>query len=499
MHPSRAASLLAVLGIALIAAALALRVAAMLEAAARVEIPEVRAAALPIVGDYTLSADGSEIFFQQGQPANPEAALAWYSMPVDGGLIAPASTPHEELGPFQVSGGRVLLNGKPFSGSLDSESVLDTALAPGGSALAFSTLAGDDRSRLYILYDAGRLEWMGEEERYFDLDWNPQGTALAFIAPRDGFDQVFTLQEGGQTYRQLTFDPTRKLSPRWSPDGSSIAYLAASSREKAGSLGRQTPTPPALIWQVTPDPYQGPGTIRVQQVEVYLMDADGGNARALTHTPAEEYGLAWIRSRLGSELAYAVRVEGHPSSAFLYAANPSTGLSRRVYPPVSLDAMQCPAQIPAGSSGAARITVTNSGLVPLDLPLVLRAQAEPFAGNEPSDRNAVHLETVTLLPGETRVLNWQSPPAPGRVTYLSVITRLENPFPISQLSCSAPNTYLGLPGLPFLSISIPFMAAGMALCIPRLLQRRRGWLWALWLSAPVVLAEIITIETRLGK
>jgi Tol biopolymer transport system component len=78
--------------------------------------------------------------------------------------------------------------------------------------------------------------------------WSPDGSKLAFHVGRDV--HVLTLKDSGLT--RLTTDPDNGMYPSWSPDGRRIAFMS---------------------WRAGP-------------TEVIVMDADGSNARRLTHTSA---------------------------------------------------------------------------------------------------------------------------------------------------------------------------------------------------------------------
>jgi len=81
-------------------------------------------------------------------------------------------------------------------------------------------------------------------------DWRPDGGALAItLAPR-GNPDVFTISsEDGKQLSRLTKTHGIDASPTWSPDGSTLAFVS----ERSGGA------------------------------QIFLMNADGGNVRRLTH------------------------------------------------------------------------------------------------------------------------------------------------------------------------------------------------------------------------
>lgn len=82
--------------------------------------------------------------------------------------------------------------------------------------------------------------------------WSPDGRRLAFTSDRDGLGDVFVLHPDGEL-DNLTASDQRETAPAWSPDGERIAFVR---HEEAGRAS-----------------------------DVWVMDADGSNARNLTEQP----------------------------------------------------------------------------------------------------------------------------------------------------------------------------------------------------------------------
>jgi TolB protein len=91
--------------------------------------------------------------------------------------------------------------------------------------------------------------------------------------------------------------------PSWSPDGSRILYV------QFGAGMRTVAADGSDLRVVSTDPFDrfpawGPdGDIAfVNGFDLWLSDADGGNRRRLTTTPAWEFGASW--SPDGTELVF---------------------------------------------------------------------------------------------------------------------------------------------------------------------------------------------------
>lgn len=64
--------------------------------------------------------------------------------------------------------------------------------------------------------------WQGDH-LFSGLGASPDGKAIAFVAPVGEYYQLFRIPAAGGAPRQLTFDPSNKTQPAWSPDGKRIA------------------------------------------------------------------------------------------------------------------------------------------------------------------------------------------------------------------------------------------------------------------------------------
>ena len=98
--------------------------------------------------------------------------------------------------------------------------------------------------------------------------WSPDGTSIVFTSDRGpaGAQQLFVMGSDGTGQRKLTDHPISfhtEKRPAWSHDGRTIAFVVDNRHPPVGNT------------------------------EIYLVDADGGNVRRLTHHLGHDDWPAW--------------------------------------------------------------------------------------------------------------------------------------------------------------------------------------------------------------
>ncbi|MBX3085578.1 MAG: PD40 domain-containing protein [Anaerolineae bacterium] len=160
------------------------------------------------------------------------------------------------------------------------------SFSPDGKQIAF---VGQSAAEFYVVGVDGRNLTPISAPHPINVDWSPDGTRFVIFGEDQGGAGIFTLKVDGSGLSKLLDLPADDVSvnynkdhffvrdvvwPRWSPDGTQIAFAST----KSGNL------------------------------DLYIMNADGSNVQQLTKDEAAEYSPAW--SPDGRYLAYVVEKDG---------------------------------------------------------------------------------------------------------------------------------------------------------------------------------------------
>ena len=139
--------------------------------------------------------------------------------------------------------------------------------SPDGRSIAFVRDSGGN-SDIYTVSKLKNGSWQDDTEiaqltQHADADlspaWSPNGETLAFVSLRNGNAEIYIMRDDGANQVRLTTNDADDLDPVWSPDGQEIAFVSH---------------------------IYGTG-------EIFLMRTDGGGQRRLTNNNAEDYSPDW--------------------------------------------------------------------------------------------------------------------------------------------------------------------------------------------------------------
>lgn len=182
-------------------------------------------------------------------------------------------------------------------------------IRPDGSTVAYVRNVYEvmtDRSRpsIWIIDVANGKQWplISGTGTHFSPRWSPDGTRLAYVSTAEGRAQlyVYWMQSGSSSRIADLTDSPSDLT--WSPDGRSIAFRLFTP-EPPPEMGSAPPKPEGANWApplvvVTDVQYRadGQGALKPGYTHAFVVSADGGAPRQLTFGPYNESGpLSWSR------------------------------------------------------------------------------------------------------------------------------------------------------------------------------------------------------------
>ncbi len=144
--------------------------------------------------------------------------------------------------------------------------------------------------------------------------WSPDGSRIAFMCDRDGSYEICVMNSDGSGQRNLTSNPHWDCAPSWSPDGSRIAFITG--RDDHAPAHCEADHCKGEIYVMNAD---GSGVTRLTDnaaydghtrwspdgssiafvsdrdanSEIYVMNADGSGQTNLTNNPAYDWGPSW--------------------------------------------------------------------------------------------------------------------------------------------------------------------------------------------------------------
>jgi uncharacterized repeat protein (TIGR01451 family) len=183
------------------------------------------------------------------------------------------------------------------------------AWSPDGTKIAFERQPRGGGFPAIVVMDADGtdqriLSPAGEFET--DPTWSPDGTRIAFV---DFGNEIYVMNADGSGRTNVSNHPAIDISPSWSPDGTRIAFT--SFREfpqimvmNADGSGQTNVSNSGPVNDHTPA--WSPDGTRIafsRETDLWVMDADGSDQRALTSAPGFEGSPAW--SPDGTRITFA--------------------------------------------------------------------------------------------------------------------------------------------------------------------------------------------------
>lgn len=178
----------------------------------------------------------------------------------------------------------------------------DAQVAPDGGRVAFVVTTLDEEKDGYrsavwsAAADGGEPRRLTRGEgRDTSPRWSPDGKHLVFVADRDGDKgQLFVMPAAGGEAHKLTAIELGVANPVWSPDGGSICVVGRVRAEaKPDDDGEKPKTPPARIITTLKYKLNGEGFTYDKRRHLYVVERDGGAVRQLTEDDCDDVEPAW--------------------------------------------------------------------------------------------------------------------------------------------------------------------------------------------------------------
>lgn len=187
------------------------------------------------------------------------------------------------------------------------EVATDPQISPDGRTIAYVRKSNDVMSDkalqtiwLVDIASGQQRPLIAGSGSYLSPRWSPDGTRLAYVAADGAAPQLYVRWIGSGESARITGLPDSPDSIAWSPDGRRIAYSMFVPDEGA-HLGSAPPKPEGAKWAdplevITAVTYRadGAGYFKPGYTQIFWVPADGGSPTQLTFGPTNAGGpIAW--------------------------------------------------------------------------------------------------------------------------------------------------------------------------------------------------------------
>lgn len=204
---------------------------------------------------------------------------------------------------------------KPNARRLTAEDVFNFELAtspqvsPDGKRIVYTRqftdiMADKRRSNLWIINADGSEHRPLTTGNVSDSlpRWSPDGTQIAYLSDRDGTTQIYrTWLDSGQTAR-LTSLENAPIGIAWAPDGKWISFVALVTEKPRSIVTMPTPpsgakwAEPARVIDKLVYRFNGPGYLKPGYSHVFVVPAEGGTPRQISGGDFQHGGVSFRAS-----------------------------------------------------------------------------------------------------------------------------------------------------------------------------------------------------------
>ncbi len=190
--------------------------------------------------------------------------------------------------------------------------VSDAQLSPDGSRVAFvvTTLNQDKDeyvSNIWMVDTTGGTprRFTSGPKRDTAPRWSPDGTHLAFISEREAKKrpQLYVIPAGGGEPQRLTDIKRGVANPVWSPDGTRLAFLTKTGGwEEPEDEAEKAKSKPARVITTLKYKMNGEGFVYDRRPHIFIISAEGGEPKQITDGDYSDSAPSW--SPDGRQIAF---------------------------------------------------------------------------------------------------------------------------------------------------------------------------------------------------
>jgi dipeptidyl aminopeptidase/acylaminoacyl peptidase len=185
------------------------------------------------------------------------------------------------------------------------KSLLGAKFSPDGKRIVYCVSTVDlekdeEHASLWLMNveDGKTIQLTSGVKKDYSPSWSPDGMKIAFLSTRDVLPRIYTIDmRGGEARLLSNIQQPVGSGPCWSPDGKWIAYSAGNIPEEGDALKKP--------YRINRHVYRfdSVGYLHRFVQNVYIISAEGGNPRQLTHDEYVNLNPKW--SPDGQEILYA--------------------------------------------------------------------------------------------------------------------------------------------------------------------------------------------------
>ncbi len=184
----------------------------------------------------------------------------------------------------------------------------DAQISPDGNQIVYVETVldkekDDYKSSLYMVSTSGGASrrFTASEAKDTMPRWSPDGSRIAFLSSRSGSNQIWTIPVAGGEATKLTDLPEAATYVAWSPDGSKIAFVSKSdadkiAEEKAKGEGDKTDEKKSDVVRITKLRFRAdgtPGFLDNKPAHIWIVDAASGETKQVTTGEWDDSTPSW--------------------------------------------------------------------------------------------------------------------------------------------------------------------------------------------------------------